>query len=323
MRIEVLSPDIGTHRLQMNAFSVSMQNTELQYRAGYVAIVGEPNVGKSTLLNAILKQKLSIVTRKPQTTRQRVLGIYSTEEFQIVFQDTPGLLEPKYLLHESMVRSADLALLDSDAIVIMIQANMNAELPRVINEKVIEQYPKIPKILLINKVDLIDRNEVLPLIDVLSKKEIFEAIVPVSALKKENLDAFINSLKGWLPVSPPFYPPDVVSEQPERFFVAEIIRGKIFEQYHEEIPYAAAVEIREYKERENGVAYISADVIVEKQSQKGILIGKKGSALKALGSKARIEIELFIERSVYLELHVRVRENWRKEQSIINQLGYE
>lgn len=323
MRIEVLSPDIGTHRLQMNAFSVSMQNTELQYRAGYVAIVGEPNVGKSTLLNAILKQKLSIVTRKPQTTRQRVLGIYSSQECQIVFQDTPGLLEPKYLLHESMIRSANLALLDSDVIVIMIQANKNVELSRVVNEKVIEKYPKIPKILLINKIDIVNRNDVLPIIDALSKKEIFQAIIPVSALKEENLDAFLDSLKRWLHVSPPFYPPDVVSEQPERFFVAEIIRGKIFEQYHEEIPYAAAVEIREYKERENDVTFISADLIVERQSQKGILIGKKGSALKALGSKARIEIESFIEKSVYLDLHVRVRENWRKKQSIINQLGYE
>ena len=194
--------------------SSTMETIKPHYKAGYVAIVGEPNVGKSTLLNALLEQKISIVTNKPQTTRQRVLGILSRDDAQIVFLDTPGLLKPKYLLHKEMVRSAEI--------------------------------------------------------------DYFKEIIPISALRHDNLDAIEQTLIQYLPEHEAFYPLDIVSESPERFFVAEFIREQLFEKFSEEIPYSTAVEIRAFKERETGKTLISADIIVERESQKGIVIGKKG-----------------------------------------------
>jgi len=259
-------------RQQRNAFHFHHMDDREKYKAGYVAIVGEPNVGKSTLMNALLDQKLSIVASRPQTTRQRV------------------------------------ALGDS------IPEPVESALAQILGKK--------KTILVLNKVDTIHRDEVLPLIEAFSKRELFNDIVPVSALRRENLNELLRTILKDLPVHPPFYPPDIVSEQPERFFAAELVREKIFETFREEIPYSTAVEIIEFKEREQGKTYISADIIVERDSQKGILIGKRGAALKDIGMRARKDIEEFIGRAVYLELRVKVRERWREDEGWLRRLGY-
>ncbi len=292
------------------------------YRTGYVAIVGEPNVGKSTLLNALLNQKLSIVSARPQTTRQRVLGILSNDNAQVIFLDTPGLLRPKYLLHEKMVLSARLALQNADVVLLLTEISRGTELPEVV-EEVLSQITSEKKLLLIiNKVDTIQRQAVLPTIDYFARTGKFSDVIPVSALKGENLPDLLRTIVGYLPVHPPFYPLDAVSEQPERFFAAELIREKIFAQFHEEVPYSAAVEIVEFKERERGKTFISADIIVERDSQKGIIIGKGGLALKAIGRHARTDIEEMLGHPVFLELHVKVREKWRESESLLRKFGY-
>lgn len=300
----------------------SMTEEHVGHKAGYVAIVGEPNVGKSTLLNAILKQKISIVTSKPQTTRQRVLGILSRDDAQIIFLDTPGLLKPKYLLHEKMVQFAEIALEDADVILVLTEVSHGTVLPPAVEERLEKFVKRKGTVLVINKVDTVDRKEALPIIEAFAQRKIFQDIIPVSALKDENLEALLRIIIDKLPVHPAFYPPDIVSEQPQRFFAAELIREKIFEQFHEEIPYSTAVEIVEYKEREEGKTYINADVIVERDSQKGILIGKGGAALKKVGRSARIEIEKFIDSPVFLDLHVKVKEKWREKESMLKKLGY-
>ncbi len=292
------------------------------FKAGYVAIVGEPNVGKSTLMNALLKQKISIVTAKPQTTRQRVLGILSTDEAQVVFLDTPGLIKPKYLLHEKMLSSAQSALQDADIIVVMTDVNRGTRLPIEVEEIAIKKHSEKPHILVMNKVDTVYKPMILPAIAEFSKRGIFRDIVPISALKEDNLDDLLKTMLGYLPAHEPFYPTDIVSDAPERFFVAELIREKVFEQFSDEIPYSTAVEIREYREKEQGKTYIDADVVVERESQKGIVIGTGGEALKKVGQAARKEIEEFIEHPVFLNLHVKVREHWREKEELLRSYGY-
>jgi len=299
-----------------------MEEIKTKYKAGYVAIVGEPNVGKSTLLNALLDQKISIVTNKPQTTRQRVLGILSKEDAQIIFLDTPGLLKPKYLLHKEMVKHAESALVDADIILVMTDAASKSELPEEVSTRVLSLCKIKPVFLVINKVDKANKAELLPIIQTFAQRKQFKEIIPISALKRDNLDAILKTLIQYLPEHEAFYPKDIVSEYPERFFVAEFIREKLFEKYREEIPYSTAVEIREFKEREAGKTLINADIIVERESQKGIVIGKKGEALKEIGTEARREIENFLQHEVFLELHVKVREKWRESETIIRQLGY-
>jgi GTP-binding protein Era len=293
------------------------------FRCGYVAIVGEPNVGKSTLLNAFLGQKLSIVTRKPQTTRQRVLGILNRERTQIVFLDTPGLLDPQYLLQEKMLESARAALSDADVVLALTEVRKGTELhPRVEEELSRPSASGAVRILVINKVDTVHRDEVLPLIGHFAKRGLFAEIVPVSAAKQENLDRLLSVIVEALPIHPPYYPEDVLSDTPERFFVAELIRETVFEHFREEIPYSTAVEIREFKEREAGAAYILADIVVERKSQKGILIGRKGESLKSVGVGARAKIEKFLNRPVYLELFVKIGKEWRASERWLNKLGY-
>lgn len=300
----------------------SMSERGLRFKTGYVAIVGEPNVGKSTLMNALLNQKISIVTRKPQTTRQRVLGILSRDDAQIIFLDTPGLLKPKYLLHERMVHFAERALRDADVILVLTEISRRTELPEAVRDRVVKKYADKPLFLLINKIDTVEKKEILPLIDAFAKEGTFKEIIPISALKMDNLDDLTKTIIRELPEHQPLYPTDIVSEHPERFFVAEFIREKIFEQFRDEIPYSTAVTIREFKEREEGKTYIAAEIIVERDSQKGILIGKKGEALKNVGQQARKEIELFLDRKVFLELFVKVGERWRENEHWLNKLGY-
>jgi GTP-binding protein Era len=292
------------------------------FRTGYVAIVGEPNVGKSTLLNAFLNQKLSIVTSKPQTTRQRVLGILTTDGAQIIFLDTPGLIQPRYLLHERMVRAAEAALDDADVILVLTEVSRGTTLPPEVAERVMAHRQDKPTVLVINKVDTIHRAEVLPLIEAFAGTKRFAEIVPVSALKRENVDHLLEVLIRYLPTHPPLYPADMVSEQPERFFVAELIREQIVQQFRDEIPYSTAVNIVEFKERDDGKTYIHAEIIAERDSQKGILIGTKGAALKKVGELARKQIEEFLGRPVFLKLYVKVREGWRENERQLRQLGY-
>jgi GTPase len=300
-----------------------MNEIQTKYKAGFAAIIGEPNVGKSTLLNALLEQKISIVTRKPQTTRQRILGILSREEAQIIFLDTPGLLKPKYLLHQEMVKSAERALIDADVVLVMVQPSSGAELPIEVGERILPMCKEKPVLLIINKADTLNKADLLPVIAAFAEQGTFKEIIPISALRQDNLDAVLQSIIVYLPVHEPFYPPDIVSESPERFFVSEFIREQLFEKYSEEIPYSTAVEIREFKERGAGKTLISADIIVERESQKGIIIGRKGASLKAVGTSARIQIEEFLQREVFLELHVKVREKWRENETMLRQLGYD
>lgn len=299
-----------------------MTGSATAFKAGFVAIVGEPNVGKSTLMNALLNQKISIVTSKPQTTRNRVLGILSRDDAQIVFLDTPGLIKPKYLLHEKMLSSADAALNDADVIIVMTEVDRKARLPLEIDKLVLQKYSKKPILLVINKVDSIYKPEVLPIMAEFAQRSQFKEVIPVSALKQDNLDDLMTTLLRFLPKHEPFYPTDIVSDSPERFFAAEFIREKVFEQFTEEIPYSTAVEIREFKEREGGKTFISADIVVERDSQKGILIGSKGAALKKIGQAARAEIEEFLQHPVFLELHVKVREHWREREELLRSYGY-
>lgn len=291
------------------------------FRCGYVAILGRPNVGKSTLLNKILDFKLSIVSPKPQTTRHRLFGIFNNEAAQIIFLDTPGLIEPKYKLHEMLMRASENAITEADALLFMIEADEALAIEDFDLLENIARHSK-PIILCINKIDLVPKNRILPQIEKLSGIQSINEIVPVSALKADGIDDLLKTLTGFLPLSPALYPPDQLTTAPERFFVSEIIREKVFFQYGQEIPYSTTVQIEEFSERPGRKDYIRAAILVERQSQKGILIGKKGDALKKVGSAARIEIEAFLGRPVFLEMVVLVRPKWRDKESTLRSLGY-
>lgn len=310
-----------------NSFFVTlntMKEIKKQFRAGYVALIGEPNVGKSTLLNSLLQQKLSIVTEKPQTTRHKILGISSGDDYQIVFLDTPGIITPKYLLQEVMMKFASSAVEDADVVLLLVDAQKAQQNKYRENNEAVEKIKAANKttFLVVNKIDLLRKEEVLPLLVDLQVLFPFEEVIPVSAITGFNTKELISTILRYLPEHPPFYDTDIVSDAQERFFVSEIIREKIFEQFKEEVPYSTTVDIAEFKEREKGKHFISADIIVERDSQKGILIGKQGLALKKLGSTARNAIEDFIGHSVFLELHVKVKKDWREDQRLLNRLGY-
>jgi len=291
-------------------------------KAGYVALVGKPNVGKSTLLNSILNQKLSIVSKRPQTTRQRVLGILTEPDYQIVFIDTPGLIEPCYALQREMMKHAQGALKDADVIVAIVDHVNIEEQLNAIQENVLAVVESKPVLCALNKIDMLDGAQQKMLEERCFSIKDFSSITPVSATTRENLDVLLSNILNYLPEHPAYYPEDIVSDKAERFFVAELIREKIFELYYDEIPYASVVVVREFKEREQGKTYIRADIIVERESQKIILIGKNAEALKKLGQFARQSIELFLEREVYLELHVVVRKKWRNNELMLRQFGY-
>ena len=290
-------------------------------KSGYVSIVGEPNVGKSTLLNAILGEKLSIVTPKPQTTRNRITGILTTDEYQIIFLDTPGLLKPRYKLQEYMQEAVRGAVNDADVILYMIDVSRP---PRGRNErdilKMLRESGKVV-ILVMNKIDLISRPMLLPMIASYRDKMDFAEIVPVSALKNDGVDILIRVIVKYLPEGPQLYPEDQISDMPVRFFVAETIREKVFLLTKQEIPYASSVLVEELKEGEAPI-YIRATIYVEKESQKGIIIGKGGGMLKRIGTEARREIETFLGSSVYLDLWVKVKEKWRRNPRDLRELGY-
>ncbi len=293
-------------------------------KAGYAAILGLPNVGKSTLLNALLSQKISIVNEKPQTTRKRILGILSEENYQVIFLDTPGILKPNYLLQEKMMDDVNRSIRDADIFLLMIDVCDDPEgeklfsLPEV--KKVMES--GVPVILLLNKVDLISQEVVTVMLSKFGGKGIFKSVIPLAASVNYNIQKVLVEIVDLLPENPKFYPDDIVADENERFFVSEIIREKVLELYHEEIPYSVEVLINDFKERAANKDYVDAEIIVEREGQKGIIIGKQGAAIKKLGEIARKAIEEFLHREVYLELRVKVRKNWRTDEKMLRSFGY-
>ena len=288
------------------------------HRAGYAALIGKPNVGKSTLINALLGQKISIVTHKPQTTRHRVLGILSEDDFQVILLDTPGVIQPKYGLQRAMMKSVFGATRDADVLVFIVDATREK-----IDTQTLEILAGKPTILAVNKLDLVSQDQLLPLVQSYSEESEFEEVIPISALKGKNLDRLLTAIVDRLPPGPPLYPKDVVSEHPERFFVAEIIREKIFQQFRQEIPYSCQVNVVSFEERKQDKTLIHADIVIERESQKGILIGKKGVALKRIGSLARIDIEDFLGEPIFLKLFVKVRTDWRNREAFLKSYGYD
>lgn len=292
----------------------------MTHKAGFVNIIGRPNVGKSTLSNALVGEKLSITTSKAQTTRHRILGIVNEDDLQIVFSDTPGIVyDPKYGLHKAMNEAIELALEDADLILYLTEIYEKPEQIR----QTLDELKKIstPKLLLINKIDQIKTEAQLQeLFDLWDAEQMFEAILPISALEELNLQTVIREVKARLPEHPAFYPKDDLTDRNERFFVSEMIREKIFLQYKKEVPYSTEVVVDFWQDEEK-LLRIGATIFVERETQKGIIIGKSGQAIKALGSAARKDIEEFVGKQVYLELHVKVRA-WRDDPNLLKGFGY-
>ena len=271
-------------------------------------------------MNALLGQKVAIVTKRPQTTRNRILGIKTSTDAQIIFIDTPGLHEPRDLLGDAMVRSAKEALREIDLVVFVTEPG-----PFIGQDKVVAQALegiRKPVFLLINKIDLLRRQELLAMIGSYMDIFPFSEVIPVSALKREGLDIFVQKVREYLPPGPMYYPEDLVTDQIERFMAAEIIREKIMAKTSDEIPYSVAVEVQRWSEREDGMVSIAANIYVEREGQKGIIIGDKGKKLKAIGTQARLEIEKLLDAKVFLELWVKVRKGWRDDRKALNELGY-
>ncbi|PKL86504.1 MAG: GTPase Era [Ignavibacteriae bacterium HGW-Ignavibacteriae-1] len=295
----------------------------MQTRAGFVSIIGKPNTGKSTLLNALLGTKLSITNPKPQTTRRKILGILTEDDYQIVFADTPGLLKPRYMMQEFMMDYVAESVAESDVLVLV--SDLEKQEPEEIDEKLLEIVKnfKGQTILVLNKIDsLSTKKAALPMIAKYHKMGIFNDIVPMSALYKDNIKKLVQVIKELLPESPFYFDSDLLSTLPERFFVSELIRENVFTIFADEIPYSTEVQINEFKERENGKWYISADIVVERESQKKIVVGTDGNKIKQIGETSRRMIEDHLRTNIYLELFVKVRQNWRNDKSKLKNFGY-
>lgn len=291
----------------------------MKHKSGFVNIIGNPNVGKSTLMNALVGERLSIITSKAQTTRHRIMGIVNGDDFQIVYSDTPGVLKPSYQLQEQMMRAVLSALEDSD---IILYVTDSQELPNK-NEEFLEilRSQKTPIIVIINKIDLINQDALEN--KVAQWKELMpaKAVIPASALHGFNVDTILNAILSYLPEGPEFFEKDVLTTRTLRFFASEIIREKILNNYEKEIPYSVEVEIEQYQEEPN-LDRIKAILYVNRESQKGILIGHQGSKLKKVGTEARKELEAFLEKKVFLELFVKVDPNWRDDDKKLKRFGY-
>lgn len=295
------------------------------FRSGYVSIIGAPNVGKSTLLNTILGQKLAIVTPKPQTTRNQIRGIVTTDTHQMIFVDTPGLMDPKYLLQSEMVRTAYGAMRDADVILLVIDVSrQNVEIETKIIEQ-LQRLKRVKKILVLNKVDLVDKPILLPIIEDFHQRSAFDEIIPISAKTGDGISFLLNHVNAFLPPGPLFFPEDQLSDLPERFFISETIREKIMLITKREVPYACAVVVEEFEERKRNnsedILYIRAIIYAEKQTQKQIIIGKGGKIVKRVGELARLDIEKFLDTRVFLELYVTVKSNWRRDTHKLKELG--
>ncbi|MBK6771689.1 MAG: GTPase Era [Ignavibacteria bacterium] len=292
----------------------------MKNKAGFAAIFGKPNAGKSTLINSLLNFQLSVVNKKVQTTRNKILGILTEDNYQIVFIDTPGTLDPKYELQKFMLTEIRTSLEEADVVIhIMDVLNIDYEDLKNTEEKFGDVLSGKKRIVVLNKIDLIDKAKLLPVMEKLTAEFRYDDIVPVSALDNENVDMLKDLIVKDLPEGEFFYDKDTLTDKSEKFFVGEIIREKILRFYHEEIPYSVLVNINEFKERSERLVYINADIILERETQKIIVIGKKGEGLKRLGEKARLEIEKFLGRRVYLELFVKVRKDWRNNRNFIRE----
>ncbi len=289
------------------------------HRAGYVNIIGMPNAGKSTLMNRLVGEPLAIATAKAQTTRHRILGMVNDEESQIIFSDTPGYLEPRYQLQKKMQAKVEEALEDADVLVLLVDA-MHPGLPEEFTGRIKNARGKL--IVAVNKIDLIDQQKLEVLVQKIKTELQPESIIPISAIYGANLDQLLKAIRERLPESPPYFPKDQLTDKPEKFFVAEIIREKIFELYKQEIPYSCEVKVDSFKE-DSRLIRIAAIIFVNRKSQKPILIGKNGAAMKRLGTESRRKIEAFLNSKVFLDLHVKVRENWRENEEQLKNFGYE
>lgn len=290
------------------------------FRSGYVSIIGRPNVGKSTLLNTILGEKVAIVTPRPQTTRNKIIGIKTIPDAQIIFIDTPGIHKPRHKLGETMVKTALDALNDVDVVLFMVEPH---EFKKVGAESIgILKTVRAPVFLLINKIDTVKKQDLLPIIDHFKEMYPFEEIIPISAIKKDGISLLLKRVCEYLPAGPLYYPDDLITDQLERFMVSEIVREKIIDLTKEELPYSVAVEVIQWEERVDGLISISCNIYVEREGQKAIIIGKKGAMMKSIGSAARVDIERLLNVKVFLELWVKVKKDWRDDDQLLRELGY-
>ena len=289
------------------------------HRAGFINIIGNPNVGKSTLMNNLVGEKLSIITSKAQTTRHRILGIVNGDNFQLIFSDTPGIIKPSYELQDSMMDFVKSALEDADILIYMVEIGEKSIKDSEVHDKI--QSAKIPTIILLNKIDLSTQEDIKNQINIWSNQYPDTEIYPVSALNNFNTEKVINRIIELIPESPAYFPKDQLTDKPERFFVNEKLREKIFLYYNKEIPYSVEVQTEEFKEEES-IIRIRSLILVERESQKGIIIGHNGVALKKIGSKARIDLEKFFGKKIFIELHVKVSKNWRSNSNQLRKFGY-
>ncbi|MFI1744229.1 MULTISPECIES: GTPase Era [Thalassobellus] len=291
----------------------------MSHKAGFVNIIGNPNVGKSTLMNAFIGEKLSIITSKAQTTRHRILGIVNGDDFQVLFSDTPGIIKPAYELQESMMGFVKSAFEDADILLYMVEIGEQALKDEAFFKKITSS--KIPVILLLNKIDKSDQGQLEEQVQLWAEKVPNAEIIPISALEGFQVKEVFDRIIELLPESPAFYPKDQLTDKPERFFINETIREKILLHYKKEIPYAVEIETEEFFEEENIIRMRSV-IMVERETQKGIIIGHKGSALKRVGVEARKDLEKFFGKQIHLELYVKVNKNWRSNQNQLKRFGY-
>ena len=298
-----------------------LNNQSEHFKSGFVAVVGRPNVGKSTLINALIGDKIVIVSDKAQTTRNRIICVYTDQEKQIVFMDTPGIHKPKHKLGEFMVTAAVDSLKEVEAVLFLVAAN---EKRGPGDNFIIEQLQKVkvPVYLCINKIDTLTKEDLLKVIVSYQDAYPFAGVIPISALEKENLDVLLDELTSTLPEGPQYFPEDMITDQPERLLISDIIREKILLTTRDEVPHSIAVEVEEMKTREDGTTYIRATIFVERDSQKGIIIGNKGAMLKQLGAQSRLDIQRLLGTKVYLDLWVKVKKDWRNKSGMLSELGY-
>lgn len=291
----------------------------MSHKAGFVNIIGNPNVGKSTLMNAFVGEKLSIITSKAQTTRHRILGIVNGEDFQVIFSDTPGIIKPAYELQESMMGFVKSAFEDADVLLYMVEIGEQELKDETFFNKI--THSKIPVLLLLNKIDKSNQEQLETQVQLWAKKVPNAEIIAISALEGFQVKEVFDRIVELLPESPPFYPKDQLTDKPERFFINETIREKILLHYKKEIPYAVEVDTEEFIEEEN-IIRVRSVIMVERETQKGIIIGHKGSALKRVGVEARKDLEKFFGKQIHLELYVKVNKNWRSNQNQLKRFGY-
>lgn len=300
-----------------------MQNmTDKEFKSGFAAVIGRPNVGKSTLVNSLIGQKVAIMSDKPQTTRNKILCVLTQDDAQILFIDTPGIHKPKHKLGEYMVRAAENTLREVDVILFVVDATAKKGPGE---EYILERLSQVktPVILVVNKIDLVPRPAILPIIEQYTTVRDFAAVVPVSALKAANLEPLVQEVKDRLENGPAYYPADMITDQPERLVVAELVREKVLQHTREEIPHAIAVDVEEMTQRKSEDVYIRAVIYVERESQKGIVIGAGGALLKEVGRQAREDIQNLLGSKVYLDLWVKVKKDWRNRDGILRSFGYE